>query len=251
MNRGKVFKKKKKINRGTGVNVAERTEFARKCIAYGLSPDFYEEGCLYDNMEFAWLVGFDHENCILRKESGELDLVPFRKTIDMMQEHFLQSISELNAKLGLMLLEPSDPGAIAIKREVRSDLRNKIECADRALDVYNGHMDSVLFQMNMPQDTLGTGLIYRNSLYEFVSYRGGNYVVEDICIPATESRRFKFVTFDTLKEGMLAYAKAEGDERVKEIAENMVPVQAASIVSVDFASVTLSSDNDGQMTMFA
>lgn len=246
--RGKVFRNKIKINRDRGVNKAEQAEFSKKCIAYGLSPDFYEEGCLSPTGEFFVLVGFDGDNCILRSENGEMAKASFKRTIHMIQENILNDMVEVSEKAFLLYEDVRCQNAIAVKRELKADLRAKSECADKALDIFNGHMDEVLVKMNMPADALGIGFQYNNRFLEFVSYRKDNvspYILEDINMPHMNSHRFKAMSFDEFQTCLTKYAKKEKNSYLMDIALNMKPVKE------DSEDTNLEADFEGQLRLFA
>lgn len=64
-----------------------------------------------------------------------------------------------------------------------------------------------------------------NHVYELVSYRAENksepFVLEDICKQSIDPSRFKMVSYESLKNGLVKYAKQVNDVKMMHLLEDM------------------------------
>lgn len=202
-------------------------EFTKICSMYGLPPEFYGIGCLAPNGEFGYLVGLvgDFAQVAPVYDEDHPVLYPLPSTMDMIIAEAQKEMDELGDMMDMLY---GDRTECNIKTEVRRELRWRMECAATAITVCNFEMPRVLEAMNLAESAFRAGWISgekTNHVYELVSYRAENwrepFVLEDICKQSIDPSRFKMVSYESLKNGLVKYAKQVNDVKMMHLLEDM------------------------------
>lgn len=219
----------------------EQAEFAEKCVCYAIPPEFYGIGCLSELDEYFMLVGLDGKNAKLRgydRSGNERNIdVQFEEAMDMVARQTKAELHEVAAK-AIMLY--ADVKSCSVRNDVRRGLRHIILTAENAKKLYNNSMTEILKNMYLPSSMLRAGWYSgtnKKILYELVSYRldedGKNFILENVCKSSVDPTRFKKVSFENLKKGLMTYAADMMDAEALELIDNMKDVDSfCSEVSV-------------------
>lgn len=204
-------------------NNTERTQFSRVCPAYGLSPDFYLEGCLTAGGEFMELVSLKGPFATLRSLDGGEMIVPFEEAMDMIIKHLEFLSDDVPGKVHLLGLEGD--AANKATSESKEAIKNRKTNAKRAKSIWNGNMEDISSAMGIP---LFAGWTSKDTgkLYEFVSFREDlehPYIVECLDTSADDPDRFKEISFNSLLNGIRMTAGRNNDLRMLSYLENAVP----------------------------
>ena len=215
-NRGKVFGTKNQVEKKRTRTKEERDEarkqaaFANACPAYGLPPEFYRIGLMH-NGGFYYLTALLGTDAEITSLMGITTIMSFEDAMNGIKDECEKELDELPTMMELLYDSISE---CKVKASVRQDIMNRMDCADKAIGIYNVKMPELLTNMNLPEKAFRAG--WKTSgknthVYEFVSYRPENgsdkpFVLEDICKPSTEPNRFKHVSYENLKRGLLTYA---------------------------------------------
>lgn len=219
----------------------EQAEFAEKCVCYAIPPEFYGIGCLSELDEYFMLVGLDGKNAKLRgydRSGNERNIdVQFEESMDMVARQTKAELNEVSAKAIILY---ADIKSCSVRNDVRRELRHIILTAENAKKLYNNSMTEILENMYLPSSMLRAGWYSgtnKKILYELVSYRldenGKNFILENVCKSSVDPTRFKKVSFENLKRGLMAYAADMMDAEALELINNMKDVDSfCSEVSV-------------------
>lgn len=223
---GRVFMPKEKKKRKVIKIDNAQKDFIQKCVNYGLTPDFYQQGCLSETGEFLYLIGFDGNCAKLESLAGIQVLEQFEVVLTMIKTQLDNEYNEIRDKMDLLFISKETKDEERYMRNLKLKIQDKRKCVNKASQVYNGHMNDVLKKMHLPASAFACGCIYNKSICEFVSYREDKenpYVLEDICKNLADPNRFYFVSYDALKRGVTEYAKTENTNLVYAL-ENMCPM---------------------------
>lgn len=224
----------------------EQAEFAEKCVCYAIPPEFYGLGCLSELDEYFMLVGLDGKNAKLRgydRSGNERNIdVQFEEAMDMVARQTKAELHEVAAKAIILY---ADIKSCSVRNDVRRELRHIILTAENAKKLYNNSMTEILENMYLPSSMLRAGWYSgtnKKILYELVSYRldenGKNFILENVCKSSVDPTRFKKVSFENLKKGLMAYAADMMDAEALELIGNMKDVDSfCSEVSVPVSRV--------------
>lgn len=231
---GRVFMPKEKKERKPIKIDNVQAEFIQKCVSYGLTPDFYQQGCLSMTGEFLYLIGFDGNCAKLESLAGIQVLEQFETVLEMIRAQLDNEYNEVRDKMELLFVSKETEAEERYMRNLKLKIQDKRRCVNRASQIYNGYMDEVLNKMNLPASALACGCIHNKSVCEFISYREDKerpYVLEDICRSAADPNRFYFVSYDALKRGLEEYAKTENTDLAYAI-ECMRPVPHSGVSEI-------------------
>ena len=139
----------------------------------------------------------------------------------------------------------ADVKSCSVRNDDRRELRHIILTAENAKKLYNNSMTEILENMYLPSSMLRAGWYSgtnKKILYELVSYRldedGKNFILENVCKSSVDPTRFKKVSFENLKKGLMAYAADMMDAEALELIGNMKDVDSfCSEVSVPVSRV--------------
>lgn len=219
----------------------EQAEFTKKCVCYAIPPEFYGLGCLSELDEYFMLVGLDGKKAKLRgydRSGNERNIdVQFEEAMDMVARQTKAELHEVAAKAILLY---ADIKSCSVRNDVRRELRHIILTAENAKKLYNNSMTEILENMYLPSSMLRAGWYSgtnKKVLYELVSYRldenGKNFILENVCKSSLDPTRFKKVSFENLKRGLMTYAADMMDAEALELIDNMKDVDSfCSEVSV-------------------
>lgn len=203
-------------------------EFTKICSMYGLPPEFYGIGCLTSNGEFGYLVGLAGEFAQVAPvyDMEHPILYTFVEAMDMVIAEAQKELDEVGDMMDILY---GDRTECSVKTEVRRELRWCIECAANAITICNFEIPKVLESMNLSRTVFRAGWVSgekTNHVYELVSYRGENenpepFILEDICKQSIDPSRFKMVSYESLKSGLVKYATQMNDIKMLHLIEHM------------------------------
>ncbi len=231
---GRVFSPKQVKKHVKPLN-KEYIDFTKKCLSFGLSPDFYEQGCISKQNEFYYLVGFSHGYAVLRNLFGAKVTVEYSKAAQMMLDFIDDELENLSTKANMLYLEARDDCV----REVKSSLLKQKKCIIKSLSVYNDNIEDILSAMNLEAKDIGFGVLLYNKLYEFISYRGeldSPYVLEGLDKDSSNPNRFNFVSYDVLILGLENYSNSENNpnpELTRQLMNRIAPVSKCIDIDVE------------------
>lgn len=236
-NSGKVFGAKKQVHERRAHTQEEIEEskkqdaFVKVCASYGLPPEFYRTGLLY-NEGFYYLTGLFGPDAEITSLTGITTTVSFKEAVDGIKAECEKELEELAPMMEMLYDSISD---CKVRTSVRQEIVNRQRCAAKALDVCCFQMKELLENMGLPKDAYCAGWKTDRSdahVYEFVSYRPENgnekpFILEDICKQSSDPTRFKAVSYENLKKGLLTYAAeaardAEDPEVIAEATKNVL-----------------------------
>lgn len=195
----------------------EQLAFVEVCPMYGLSPDFYQEGCLTASGEYCELVGLSGKFARLRSMDGSVMMLPFEEVLEGIKKELSLEEKEISSKLELLCMDEDSEASY------KAAIRKRINCVNKAMDIWNGTMEEISDFMGVP---LFAGWCDSENLYEFVSFRDDKdrqYILENLDVPAEEPTRFKRVTFERLLEGLKRNASANKDAKLLNALETARP----------------------------
>ena len=124
-----------------------------------------------------------------------------------------QTKAELHEVAAKAIILYADIKSCSVRNDVRRELRHIILTAENAKKLYNNSMTEILKNMYLPSSMLRAGWYSgtnKKILYELVSYRldedGKNFILENVCKSSVDPTRFKKVSFENLKKGLMTYA---------------------------------------------
>jgi hypothetical protein len=257
-NSGKVFGTRKQVQERR-IRTQEEIEEARKqdafvkvCASYGLPPEFYRTGLLY-NEGFYYLTGLFGADAEITSLTGITTTVSFKEVVDGIKSECEKELEELAPMMEMLYDSISD---CKVRTSVRQEIVNRQRCAEKALDVCCFQMKELLENMGLPKEAYCAGWKTDRSdahVYEFVSYRPENgnekpFILEDICKQSSDPTRFKAVSYENLKKGLLTYAaeaarNAEDPETIAEATKMYYMLDRMCEPSVDIISINVEGSN--------
>lgn len=201
---GKRFGKQKEIKKSrAGKKISQKqADFIRQCPAYGLTPDFYHALCLDADGEEYFLEGFAGEYCEL---SGGLVgmLKDVKSVLGMLMASCEQELKEL-PEVAELLSGGDDEATKKLISEGRKDINQRKRCIETAEKYANPDMPEIFTEMGV---TPFPGVKHYGAVYEFVSYNPKEgYVLENLGRDRYDPKRYLTVTFEALKNGLIAFA---------------------------------------------